>query len=74
MALIKEINQQPLEKNSQHQPVECTYTIIMEDDGTKLLQIDSYGSKARQIKGKKSQSMRFSPEALKQLKEILKSF
>jgi hypothetical protein len=35
------------------------------------LQIDTYGSARRKIVGKKSQSMRFLPEAIKQLKEIL---
>lgn len=73
MALIKNMEEQELEKNSSHRPVECTYTIINDADG-KQLQIDSYGSATRKIKGKKSQSMRFDSNAVKQLKNILKDF
>lgn len=73
MALIKKLDKIDLEKNSTHQPVSCTFSIV-EEDGQKLLQIDTYGSAQRKIKNKKSQSIRFSPEALNQLKDILKGF
>jgi hypothetical protein len=41
--------------------------------GKKFLQMGTYGSSARKIPGKKSQSIRFSPEAIDQLKLILKN-
>jgi hypothetical protein len=37
------------------------------------LQIDTYGSVDRKLPGKKSQSLRFAPEAINQLREILDS-
>jgi len=61
-----------LERDTGHTEVESTYSIINSPDGT-FLQIDTYGSKNRQEQGKKSQSIRFSPESLKQLKLILNS-
>ncbi len=73
MALIEKFEILNLESIKNHSKVDATYSII-NDDGKKYLQIDSYGSKSRQIQGGKSQSMRFSPEAITQLKEILKNF
>lgn len=60
------------DKSPPHTEVDATYSIIREDDGTKFLQVDTYGSASRKIPGKVSQSIRFSPEALKQLRKILK--
>ncbi|EEY36912.1 hypothetical protein VII_000664 [Vibrio mimicus MB451] len=40
-------------------------------DGEKYLQVDTYGSVKRKETGKKSQSIRFSPEAIEQLKSII---
>jgi len=50
---------------------DCTYSIVVDDQG-RYLQIDTYGSTNRQIPGKKSQSIRFAPEAIEQLKTLLK--
>lgn len=50
---------------------DCTYSIIRGSDGRKSLQIDTYGSAHRKMPDKKSQSIRFSPEAITQLREIL---
>lgn len=72
MALVEKLSKINLEKNSTHQSVECSYSIIDTPEG-KLLQIDTYGSANRQIKGKKSQSIRFSKEAATQLHAILQS-
>ena len=63
-----------LERDSRHTEVDSTYSIIIDPDGAKYLQIDTYGSNRRQITGKKSQSLRLAPEAIKQLKKILKDF
>ncbi len=73
MALITKLQRQELERNATHSEVECTYSIINNKNG-KFLQIDTYGSANRQIKGKKSQSIRFSKDAINQLKLILKQF
>jgi len=50
-----------------HTEAECTYYVIRGPRGEKFLQIDTYGSTHRKMPGKKSQSLRFSPEALAQL-------
>lgn len=68
MAIINGLKRRVLEKETRHTETERTYSIIQESDGTKLLQLDTYGSEARQIPGKVSQTIRFSPQGLKQLK------
>lgn len=70
MAMVRRINAMPLEKNSKHTEVNCTYTIVVEDDGQRYLQVDTYGSPTREIL-EKSQTIRFAPEAIAQLKTIL---
>jgi hypothetical protein len=71
MAVVRRLEHQTLEKGSPHTEVECTYSIVDDDKG-RYLQIDTYGSTNRQIPGKKSQSIRFAPEAIEQLKTLLK--
>lgn len=71
MAIVRNMELVNLERDSKHSEVETTYSIISSEQGEKLLQIDTYGSSNRQIKGKKSQSIRFSREAIDQLKNIL---
>lgn len=71
MAMVRQLNAMPLEKNAKHTEVNCTYTIVVEDDGRKYLQVDTYGSTTREILEKKSQTIRFSPEAIAQLRTIL---
>ena len=72
MAIVRKLERLSLERDSKHTEVECTYSIINASDGD-YLQIDTYGSKERQEKGKKSQSIRFSPEAINQMKNIIKN-
>jgi hypothetical protein len=71
LALITKIVRQALQAHASHTEAECTYDIVTNDHGARFLQLDTYGSKARQIQGKKSQSLRFSPEGLMQLKRII---
>ena len=71
MALVDELEKIKLEKNSPHSSVHCSYSIVVEDNGDICLQIDTYGSENRKIQGKKSQSIRFSPQAIQQLKQII---
>ena len=71
MAVVRKLKEQTLEKGSSHKEVECTYTIVDGDEG-RCLQIDTYGSSERKFPGKKSQSIRFAPDAIKQLKALLK--
>jgi hypothetical protein len=58
-------------KHTIHKKTECTYYIVDAADGKKYLQLETDGSADRQIPGKVSQSIQFSPEAIKQLRELL---
>jgi hypothetical protein len=60
MAIIRELRARVLEKDTRHTDAKCTYSIVTDWDGTKLLQIDTYGSKHRKFPDKASQSIRFS--------------
>jgi hypothetical protein len=71
MALVKRLSEIKLAVDMPHSEAECTYSIVTGSDGSRLLQIDTYGSRKRRMQGKKSQSIRFSPEALRQLKAIV---
>ncbi len=64
MAIIRKLDPINLDRDSKHTEVNCTYAILEDDQGDKYLQIDTYGSATRKIPGKKSQSIRFSPEAI----------
>lgn len=70
MAIVRKLEKLNMERDSKHTEVECTYTIINSGSET-YLQIDTYDSKERQEQGKKSQSIRFSHEAIEQLKTII---
>lgn len=73
MALVTRLKPYELERDSKHNEVECTYAVVENEEG-RFLQIDTYGSANRQLKGKKSQSIRFSKEAVRQLKNIIDQF
>ena len=70
MGIVKKLEKIDLDRDSRHTEVDATYAIV-EVNSQKFHQIDTYGSATRKIPGKKSQSLRFSPEALKQLKSIM---
>ena len=73
MAIVCQLEKVDLERDSKHTEVNCTYSILTDYSGNKYLQIDTYGSASRKFPGKKSQSIRFTKEALQQLKNILTS-
>ena len=72
MAMIREFTKLDLEIVSAHSEAPASYCIVTDPDGARCLQIDTYGSEARKLKGKKSQSIRLSPDAIAQLKDILR--
>lgn len=71
MAIVRRLEPLVLEKDVPHREVEGTYSIVHDDKGGAYLQVDTYGSSERQFPGKKSQSIRFAPEAIEQLKSLL---
>jgi hypothetical protein len=72
MAIVRKLEHLNLDNETRHTEAECTYSITSYEQGHRFLQIDTYGSKSRKILGKKSQTIRFSPEAIEQLKTILR--
>lgn len=72
MAIVRHLAEQTLERDSQHTETECTYSIVRNDSAEVFLQVDTYGSAQRRVAGKKSQSIRFSREALVELEQIIK--
>ena len=68
MAIVRKLDPIHLVRDSKHSEVDCTYAIVEDDQGDKYLQIDTYRSATIKIPGKKTQSIRFSPEAIEQLK------
>jgi hypothetical protein len=72
MAIVRDLRFQSLERETEHSEASATYTVVSTPDGQIYLQIDTYGSANREMPGKKSQSIRFSPTAIIQLKEILR--
>jgi hypothetical protein len=71
MAIVRHLELQPLQSDTAHTETECTYSLVNGRDAKTYLQIDTYGSAQRKLAGKKSQSIRFSPEAIRELKEII---
>jgi len=71
MAIVRRLECQVLEKNTSHTEVDGTYSIVSDEKGHRYLQVDTYGSNVRKILGKKSQSIRFAPEAVEQIKAII---
>lgn len=71
MALVSSITHQVSLEPSTHAAADCTYDIVTDEEGRKYLQLDTYGSKARQILGKKSHSLRLDAAAIAQLKQII---
>jgi hypothetical protein len=73
MGMVRALKHHFLAHNAGHAEVDCTYDVIEDRAGKKYLQLDTYGSSKRKFKGKKSQSLRFSPEAIAQLKQIIQT-
>ncbi len=48
-----------------------TYSVFQDDEGNTYLQIDTYGSPARALKGEKSQSIQFDYDSAGELMEII---
>lgn len=56
MAIVKNIAHQALERDSRHTEAECTFDVVTDPEGHKYLQLDTYGSSSRQIRGKRAKA------------------
>lgn len=74
MALVQNLTEGVKSRHTIHKKTEATYFTVLDNDGTKYLQIDTYGSDEREMPGKVSQSIQFSPKAIEQLKKLLQKF
>lgn len=70
MALVSELEEEVLTRETSHKAVRCTYSVVNGPDGELFLQLDTYGSAERVIRGKKSQSVRLTADAVRQLVEL----
>ncbi len=74
MARVDSLTTLKISGTARHTTVQATCSLVLEDDGTKCLQIDTYGSANRQEVGKKSQSIRLTPTALRQLVKLAEQY
>lgn len=68
MALIRNFERKHMDRNSVHDEISAS---VFERDGRRFIQIDSYGRDARQIPGKKSQTIQLDRDAAHALYKIL---
>lgn len=71
MALVTNLEKGFKDRHSIHKKTECSYFIVYDKNGKKYLQLETTGSADREIPGKVSQSIQFSPEAIKELIVLL---
>ena len=69
MAIVRELQDKEITGNGSHTEVDATVSLI-EANGEKFVQIDTYGSKIRAMPGKVSQSLRLSQTAFERLLQI----
>lgn len=69
MAVVRSLSEKELDRASVHTEAEATVSLI-DQNGEKFVQIDTYGSKNRALPGKVSQSLRLSKAAFDQLVQI----
>lgn len=74
MAIVRHLEHHQLQIEAHHTETECTYAIVQDEGGRRYLQVDTYGSSERMIEGKKSQSIRFAPEAIAELRATLNRY
>ncbi|HMU11083.1 MAG TPA: hypothetical protein PKC54_13825 [Ferruginibacter sp.] len=71
MALVTKFEKGFKNRHTIHKRTECSYFVVYDKAGKKYFQLETIGSDDRKMPGKVSQSIQFSPEAIKQLKELL---
>jgi hypothetical protein len=72
MALISDFTHVPGERQSIHKPVGCGWKIF-DEQGQRILQLDTYGNSDRANPGKLSQSLQFDRAAAEELVRLLQT-
>jgi hypothetical protein len=70
MALIDRFEERPLEPTRVHDKVVCGYRAVTIGD-QRILQLETYGSRARKVPGKVSQVIQLDEASARDLKHIL---
>ena len=70
MALVREFVEKAKERQTVHDEVECRYSIFS-SGGKRYLQLETFGSPTRKLKGKTSQSVQFDETSLRELQRII---
>lgn len=70
MALVTEFQPVAGDRQSIHKPVTCGWKVF-EEEGKRVLQLDTYGSADRVIAGKGSQSLQFDRAAASELLALI---
>ncbi len=71
MALVTSLEPNTKGRQSVHLPTRCLYTIVETSENKRYLQLDTVGSKGREIPDKVSQSIQFDRQAAGQLLQLL---
>jgi hypothetical protein len=70
MALVRKIQEVAKQRHSVHGDTSCSYSAFRQS-GKTYLQLDTYGSKQRKLRGKISQTLQFNEQAAKELMRII---
>lgn len=70
MALVEGFAERALDRPRLHEPARCTYSIVVTGN-EKRLQLDTYGSRTREITGKQSQSLQFDETSARELVKLI---
>ena len=70
MALVEGFAERTLDRPRLHEPARCTYSIV-EIENEKRLQLDTYGSRTREIPGKQSQSLQLDETSARELVRLI---
>jgi hypothetical protein len=71
MALVRTMSKTSKDRQSVHRETECSFSTFSDELGQVYLQLDTFGSKARKMPGKESQSIQFDRRAALQLRDLI---
>lgn len=71
MARVKTFERVTKERQRVHDVVACGYSVFVADDGSRYLQLDTYGRPERKFVGDASQSLQVDRAAAARLKKLL---
>lgn len=72
MARIEQLSRISKERPSLHDPVECSYSVLT-IEGSRYLQIDTFGRHDRELPGKVSQSIQMGEDVAAELVSIIRA-